>query len=244
MGWNIRSPAVGLAAGIAFVAGSANAGSISVSQATLNDTATLISGVAAANGLSNSQIWLDPISGFTKPASNAGTMSFAGTGTSVGLSSSLGNFYLGVSSGLTSNWFDGGANNQPADPTTVLGFGNNQSGTNANAVSMTFAPGVKGFGFNYDDVEFSTLVVTWSDGTSSTQNISGGGANSEGYISLIASAGSSITSMTLSQNPGVADDGFTFYNFTVAAVPLPPAAWAGLAMLGGIAGVRTVRRRG
>jgi hypothetical protein len=29
----------------------------------------------------------------------------------------------------------------------------------------------------------------------------------------------------------------------MAVVPLPPAAWAGLAVLGGMAGVRTLRRR-
>lgn len=233
--------AAGMAAGVACLAGSAVAGTVSVGA--LNQTSLLVNGVAAANGISASQVWLDPLSGFTKPSGNAGTMSFAGTGTSVSLSAALGNFYLGVSSGLGSNWFDGGANNQPADPTTVLGFGNNQSGTNANEVSMLFAPGVKGFGFNYDDVEISTLEIKWSDGTTETIDIEANDEGPEGYVALIASAGVSITSVTLSQDPGSANDGFSFYNFTVAAVPLPPAAWAGLAMLGGIAGVRGLRRR-
>jgi hypothetical protein len=227
---------------MACIAGSAMAGTVQVG--TLGQTSLLVNGVATANGLSTSQVWLDPISGFTKPSSNAGTMSFAGTGTSVALSSAIGNFYLGVSSGLGSNWFDGGANNQPADPTTVLGFGNTGAGTNTNSVSMSFAPGVKGFGFNYDDVESSTLRISWSDGTTSTLDISAGDEGPEGYVALIAAGGQSITSVVLSQNPGSANDGFSFYNFSVAAVPLPPAAWAGLAMLGGIAGVRKLRRRG
>jgi hypothetical protein len=33
-------------------------------------------------------------------------------------------------------------------------------------------------------------------------------------------------------------------NFRVAVVPLPPAAWAGLGLLGVIGGVRAARRRG
>jgi hypothetical protein len=238
---NARGFVATTVASMCVLCGVAQAGTIQRTS-TLDDTATLRSLVATANGLDSSQIGLDGIAG-----SVGNTMNFATA--SATTSSSVGNFYLGLVEnffgGNNDNWFDGGANNTPADGTTILAFGNNQSATNSNSVTIVFNPGVRGFGFNYDDVESSTLRVTWSDGSVSTLDITG--ANPEGYISMAAAAGASISSLTLTQLPGGGgsdvNDGFAFYNFNVAVVPLPPAAWAGLAMLGGVAGVRKLRRR-
>jgi hypothetical protein len=129
--------------------------------------------------------------------------------------------------------------------TTVLGFANSGA-FSANQVTIGFQPGVQGVAFNYadiGDVSIAELVVTWSDGQTSSIPALTTNNDPAGYVSLIAEAGRTISSLTLTQNLDF-NDGFMFYGFTtMAVVPLPPAAWAGLAVLGGMAGVRTLRRR-
>jgi hypothetical protein len=57
-------------------------------------------------------------------------------------------------------------------------------------------------------------------------------------------AGTYIITLTAFENlQGVRGDELVSTNINVVVVPLPPAAWAGLGLLGTIAGVRAVRRR-
>jgi hypothetical protein len=178
------------------------------------------------------------------------TLSFGSIGTGQ-VSSNLGKFYLGSAAGLNALqpvvWFNtiAGGLGAVGNDTTVLGFANNGSFSD-NSVTIDFQPGVQGFIFNFadiGDVSAAELVVTWSDGTYSDAALTTS-SDPTGFVSLLADAGKTINSVTLSQNLD-RNDGFMFYGFnTLAVVPLPPAAWAGLAMLGGIAGVRKLRRRG
>jgi hypothetical protein len=198
------------------------------------------------------------------------TLTFGSIGTGA-VSSNLGAFYLGTAAGLEGaqngvwyNTIDPGNNNAAGlaalnsgftgSANTVLGFGNNAtsgSGSPAgtggnfsdNVVTITFGPvGVQGFIFNFadvGDVSGTELEVSFNGGAT----IFTTSMDSTGYFSLIAHAGSTIDSITLTQNAD-RNDGFLMYGFTtLTVVPLPPAAWAGLAMLGGVAGVRKLRRR-
>ncbi len=167
-------------------------------------------------------------------------------------------FFLGTAAALNAAqggvWFNtiGGGINTVGANTTVLGFGNspNAGGDfSSNTVIFNFDPGVKGFAFNFadiGDVSNTDLVVRWSDGT----EVNVAGTNQDqmtGFFSLIAEAGRTIEQMRFRQtrvNGVDVNDGFMLYGFsTLTVVPLPPAAWAGLAMLGGVAGVRKLRRR-
>jgi hypothetical protein len=167
-------------------------------------------------------------------------------------------FYLGSAAGLNAAqggvWFNtiGGGLTTVGANTTVLGFGNNPNAGgdfSSNTVIFNFNPGIKGFAFNFadiGDVANTDLVVRWSDGT----EINVAGTNQDqmtGFFSLIAEAGRTIEQLRFRQtqvNGQDVNDGFLLYGFsTLTVVPLPPAAWAGLAMLGGVAGVRKLRRR-
>jgi hypothetical protein len=239
-------------AAIAATAGLAGAGDIFVGAH--GDTTLLADNFAnaglAGNGVSSTlyrQFGASPAVGNTVDFGAPG-----GAGSSVAtFAADSGTYYLGAASGLTSNWFNGAPT--PAGPTTTLAFGQN-SGLTAHAMTITFAPGVLGFGFNFNDVgdQGGEFTVEFNDGTSvSVSFLDGGGVDLDpstydqqsGYIALIASAGKEITSVRLTQ-PTDVNDGLSLYNFsTMVVVPLPPAAWAGLAMIGGIAGVRRLRRR-
>jgi hypothetical protein len=236
---------VGLAA-LLLATGAADAGTVTVGAAASSNTAAQqLSDYAAqfGPGASIVQSGVTGVSG----ASPSFDLAFGSIATGEA-ASSLGNFYMGSAAGLnssgTGDWFSnvaGGAVSLGSD--TVVGFGN--SGFNARIVTITFNPGVAGFIFNFSDVGDVTnaeLEVSWSDGSTSTVATTTSNQPS-GYVSLLAAAGQSIASVTLRQTP-VANDGFLFYGFTtMAVVPLPPAAWGGLAVLGGMAGVRKLRRR-
>lgn len=233
-----------LAAGlIALFAGAAYAGGVSGFSGTSawGDNSAFLAQMSLTHG---SGVFVDPISS----VSGTNTMNFALTGTTGTVSSNAGSFYLGVASNLAPSWTNGGVN-APGANENVLAFGNinqppnspnNQNNIfNATSVTITLDPGVRGFGFNYDDVEASTLSVLWSD--NSVENLT---INSvEGFAWLVANAGLYIKTITLTQNPGTADDGFTFYGFQVAAVPLPPAAWAAIGILVPAGVLRHMKRR-
>lgn len=188
-----------------------------------------------------------------------GTATVAQPGQSNSSSNATNAFYLGTAAGLAAaqnNWFNtiAGGVNTVGQNTTVLGFGNavvGNSDFSANRVVMEFTPGVQGFAFNFadiGDVSEAELIINYSDNTTSG-NLFAGRTNGEvtGFFSLIVEAGKTIDRMVFRQtSPGGQDfnDGFLLYGFTtLTVVPLPPAAWAGLAMLGGVAGVRKLRRR-
>lgn len=235
--------AIGLAT---VMTGAASAGTVTVGAAASSNTASqqvLDYQAQFGPGASLEQSGVTGFSG-ASPTFNLAFGSIA-TGQAA---SSLGSFYMGTAASLnasgTGNWFSnvaGGAAALGSD--TVIAFGN--SGFNARNVTITFNPGVAGFIFNFSDVgdvSNAELEVSWSDGSTSTVAATTNN-QTNGYVSLLAAAGQSIASVTLRQTP-TANDGFLFYGFsTMAVVPLPPAAWAGLAVLGGMAGVRTLRRR-
>ncbi len=220
---------------VALLAGAAHAGTYST--AAFSDHSGFISEMTSVHGGFASA----PLSSAT-----ATTMSFAQSGTlaSVGANDS-GSFYLGAASALNPIWYNSGSH-APTPDTTVLAFGNINGAPgqvfDSTSVTISFNPNVRGFGFNYDDIEVSSLTIVWSDGDLETLHITPANGG-EGFVWFVASAGQWISSITLNQDNPNADDGFSFYNFQVAVVPLPPAAWAGLAMLGGVAGVRKLRRR-
>ncbi len=243
MGYRIG---VGAAAMIAVLAGAANAGTMTLggAQATAAATATALRQDFLNAGGNASAAWAT--SGVTGFSIAPKEMYFADTGTTGAVSAAAGNFFLGTRTGLgdvhSGEWFNNlGAGVTVAGTDVVLAFGNNHAQHTAKSVTITLDPGVTGFAFNYADVgdvvSGVSLDVLWSDGTSHA------GIQGNGYVSLVAAAGQTITSVTLTQNPE-GNDGFLFHGFsTLTVVPLPPAAWAGLAMLGGVAGVRKLRRR-
>jgi hypothetical protein len=205
------------------------------------NNAAFLTQMTATHG---SGVFVDPISS----VAGGNVMNFALTGTTGTVSSNTGSFYLGVASNLAPSWTNGGGN-APGANENVLAFGNvNQPANspggqnnifNATSVTITLDPGVRGFGFNFDDVEASTLSVLWSDNSSENLTIN----SVEGFAWMVANAGLYIKQITLTQTPGSADDGFTFYNFQVAAVPLPPAAWVAIGILVPAGVVRHVKRR-
>ncbi len=234
------------AAVLTVLAGAVTAGTVTVgTAASVNTAAQQAADHAAVFGSGYSLIQ----SGLTSMSGSSPSFDLAfGSITSGEASSAAGNFYLGSGAGLnssgTGDWFSnvaGGAAALSGD--TVLAFGN--SGFSARTVTITFNPGVAGFIFNFSDVgdvSNAELEVSWSDGSTSIVATTTDNQQS-GYVSLLAAAGQSIASVTLRQTP-VGNDGFLFYGFsTMAVVPLPPAAWASLAVLGGMAGARKLRRR-
>jgi hypothetical protein len=246
----MRATFVLTVAGIAAVAGVANAGSVG---------GDVLLGALPTSNTSGAQLghYTTFFGAAAQPVTQSGVTGVAGATLSFGsigtgeVTSSMGNFYLGTAAGLNAVqptvWFNTivGGLGAVGNDTTVLGFANNGAFSD-NTVTVNFQPGVQGFIFNFADIgdaSIAELVVTWSDGTYSDVALT---TNNDptGFVSLLADAGKTINSVTLSQDLD-RNDGFMFYGFnTLAVVPLPPAAWAGLAMLGGIAGVRKLRRRG
>lgn len=181
------------------------------------------------------------------------TMSF-GSITDGTVGSDNGLFYLGSAGGLNDAqpdvWFNtvpGGFAGVGAD-TTVLGFANNPaSGFNFSdmEVTISFAPGVQGFVFNYadiGDVSEAELIVNWNDGSGDTVALTTVN-DPTGVVSILAGDNREIQSIRLTQNLD-RNDGFLFYGFnTLVVVPLPPAAWATLGLLAPLGVMRQVRRR-
>lgn len=240
------------AAGIAAAAAGANAGTVDSNVFVGDDVSNDTAGVQ----LNHYNTWFGPgadpafQSGVTGQAGN--TMSF-GSITNATVSSDNNLFYLGSALGLNNNqpdvWFNtvGGLGNV-GDDTTVLGFANSpDGGFNYSDVEVTidFAPGVQGFVFNYadiGDVSDAELIVTWNDG--STSDVALTTVNDPtGLVSILAGDGREIRSITLEQNLD-RNDGFLFYGFnTLVVVPLPPAAWATLAVLAPLGALRHAKRR-
>jgi hypothetical protein len=237
------------AASVCLLCGIAEAGTYALSA--LNDDSALTD--AFVGNPNARQFQLTNFGSTTMNFGNSGQ-----TGSTEGTISANGGFYFDLagtsgSDGLGSNWFSGAT--RPSAATPVLAFGASGSpqtnGVNTGASSLTidFAPGVAGFGFNFHDIEGSVLTVIFND--TGIQDLvinigptsSDGNTQSNGFLALIADAGLTIDKVVLSRTVGV-NDGISMYGFTtMAVVPLPPAAWAGLAMLGGVAGVRKLRRR-
>ncbi|MEX0877136.1 MAG: hypothetical protein WD114_06725 [Phycisphaerales bacterium] len=182
------------------------------------------------------------------------TMNFTGTDYGYGnatfdVNVSGTDFYLGLVENLAgggdnNHWFDGGTASRPVDGTIVLAFGNNSIYT-SNSVMLDFVPGVTAFGFNYDDIETATLDVEFTDTiTGDIFSTTINPTSPEGFLSVVAGTGQTINSITLTQDPGSQNDGFTFYGFqTVQVIPLPPAAFAGLGLLGAMGVVRRLRNK-
>jgi hypothetical protein len=138
--------------------------------------------------------------------------------------------------GNNDNWFNAGTVGTPDDGTNILTMGYGLA--NSRSVSMAFLPGVTAFGFNYDDIDSSTLEITWNSGVTEMISLS----SAEGFVSIVASGMDTINSLKLTQVGS--GDGLSFYGFqTVQVVPLPTGALAGLGILGGLGVIRTVRRR-
>lgn len=252
----MKNGMLGLAAcvSVTIAAGLASAGQVFVGD--LGQTSLLNSGYLTAGlageGADSSLLRHIGITGRTANALNfgaAGSMG-ASVATFARTGSSTGSFYLNAASGLGNNWFDSGAGLvRPDGATIALAFGQS-SGLNADDMTVTFAPGVQAFGFNFTDVgdQGGAFEVSFSDGT--TQSIAfndSGAAGSfelqSGYIALIASAGKEITSLRLMQ-PLDKNDGVAMYGFsTLVAVPLPPAAWAAFGILIPAGMMRQIKRR-
>ncbi len=188
----------------------------------------------------------------TVPFGGSG-FNFAGLSSATVSSNDAGSFYLGAAGSLLpanaqNSYFDSGdANdyvgsgqwNNPQNPNLqVLAFGN---GTyTSKSLTITFDPGVRSFGFNYEDIGDvgSTLDIVWSDGSIQTvqlgvtgPNVAFNDARHDGFFGVIQSGSNTLMSMRFNQTTA-ANDGFALYGFSASSVPLPPAAYAGLAGLG------------
>lgn len=162
-------------------------------------------------------------------------------------SSDGGNFYYGDTDTLRNVDFNAGDDPRPEHNSLAIAFGNRI--WESNELIMTIAPGVTAFGFSYEDIGDvgGTLEVLFSDGTSEVVTTSDGRAERDGFMWAVASMGSTIDSIKLTQTyPGSdPNDGYIFYDFaTVQVVPLPAGALAGLGLLGGMGVARRIRKRG
>lgn len=90
---------------------------------------------------------------------------------------------------------------------------------------------------NFNEV-WALITVFVSDGT--VGSFLTNGPTFGGYVSDVTIDRVVINALGAFRFPTMDN----FYVGTMAVVPLPPAAWAGLGMLGVIGGVRVVRRRG
>jgi len=193
-----------------------------------------------------SNLQLNNASGFAAASMSFGSLSSALDSDQNGnfdanIASSAGDFYLGLASGLGDNYFDAGQSARPSDSSIALAFGNSEY--SANDVTITFNEDITAFGFAYEDVgDFGgTLSVAFSEGAPVLLDL--GAFTADGFISVVSSVGTTIESITLTQEQA-ANDGFAFYGFsTVQVVPLPAPVLAGLGMLGGLGVARRLRQK-
>ncbi|CAN0523290.1 unnamed protein product [Laminaria digitata] len=234
--------------------GAANAADVFVASDTLNDNQAMIDGFAANLGIDVSKVRVNTAStlgssslGFTSVAGGVGDNGAFSVAVATTVPNS-GNFYLdnvnlGQAGGLRNIDFNGGDESAPSDNPFALAFGNNS--WTSESMTLSFSPNVTAFGFNYEDIGDvgATLLVTFNDGSEGTLSINDDTArgDGDGFISIVYAAG--ISSITLVQQNPQANDGFIFYGFqTVQAVPVPPAALAGLGLLGGMGIARRIKR--
>lgn len=161
--------------------------------------------------------------------------------------------FIGTTGQLRPIDFNAGNNDRPGDNSLhAVAFGNQLWQSNTMTFDFDPTQTVTAFGFSYEDIgdvrgSLTVDFVDSIDGTIDTRTIPIAAGNlADGFMSLVADTGYFIDSITFTQTfaAGDANDGFIFYNFsTVQSVPLPPAALAGLGLLGGIAGFRKLRQR-
>lgn len=250
-----NNAAIGAAALLGLLAGTAHAQNVQVEANLSADAAASLASRFGDAGLAgdgiNSSLWRS----FSATGQNTGSGLTTGSlrfgfssGSSIGTFNSDDGkrFYLDAASGLGDNWFDSNSGLvRPSNSTPTLAFGQSGSGAfSSNSIVISFAPGVAAFGFNFNDLDRGgNLLVTFNNGAVANVDLTSGDQFS-GFISIIADSGTFINSVELQQGNISANDGLSLYDFTtMAIVPLPPAAWAGLAVLGGIAGARKLRRR-
>lgn len=194
---------------------------------------TIVAAVLAAvgSGSASADQVFGSLAGFNAAAPNAVLNTFDGVdgpAAVVSYTDPMGQFAYDISAS-----FGGLTNNNGVVSTTVA----------LTSMVINFTSGdVRAFGGDWwgTDVDFNEIralvTITLDDGTKRSFLTNGprfGGYQSDSTIS-------SITIAAIGIPPAFP----TMDNFRVAVVPLPPAAWAGLGMLGLIGGVRVVRRRG
>jgi hypothetical protein len=197
-------------------------------------TVFLAAGLAAiaAGSASADQVFATE-AGFVSvvPNSVLNTFSTVADGPVSSISYDFGNFSYDISS---------------TNPSSGL-YNNNgtiSTGSFLSALKITFTSGdVRAFAGDWwgTDADFNeiraTIIITLSDGTQGSFLTNG--PRFLGYQSDTSISSIEIRAVNIF-NPAYP----TMDNFRVAVVPLPPAAWAGLGLLGVIGGVRAVRRRG
>ena len=109
----------------------------------------------------------------------------------------------------------------------------------ATEVTMTMPADTFAFYFYAEPTAFSTFTFTAEadDGTSVSQSVAGDSGAS--YFGFYGTGGTSVASITVSMSDDFAVGEF---GISATAVPLPPAAFMGLALLAGV-GVMRRRRR-
>jgi len=120
-----------------------------------------------------------------------------------------------------------------------------------NNFSITFSQPIAAFGFFAVDIgDFSGQVTLALDSggievinVPTPANAPGG---SVAYVGLIRFTGPLMTGISFG-NTAAGTDFFAFDDFSIGApgqvIPLPPAAWTGLATLAALGGLRQIRRR-
>lgn len=154
------------------------------------------------------------------------------------------------------------ADNLPDGGFWTNGIGSSLGGTiseisatgNLSSTLSNFAAGTTA---NFTTRAFSGGVNANNSGLSNDPNSYNPGANNPGgarSLNSLAANGnifhSGVTSLLMRVKPGQGSDvgtidgaDFSFVQLGVTVIPLPPAAWAGLTMLGTVAGIGIIRRR-
>lgn len=243
----MKKQIVGLGA-LLLVAGQASAGTVNVvNTSAYNNTSSMESAFLAAHpAVSSAELRSHHIAGLFGPDTMNFNAHYLNGAFQVGVESA-GDYFLGTAQELintnSGDYFNAGSN-VPANSELVLAFGNTEF--SAESVTLNFVPNeVASFGFNFDDIEVSELIVTFMDNAGNSEEVSLPSISAaEGFLWMVAAQNQTIASITLTQDPGTANDGFSFYGFqTIAVAPVPGAAFAGFGLLGGLGVIRTVRRR-